>query len=169
MDLKKQLLQSHSKVNCDLVVNWVGDSQQKFDELFQLFLCKEERLVQVSSWPLSYCVEAYPVFIKKYYPILFAIIQKPNNHAAVNRHILRILQFVEIPKKYEGITMNFCFDFIQDITEKTGVKVFSLVILENLVKKYPEIKEELRIILETQLPHESAGVKNRGHKLLKKL
>jgi hypothetical protein len=168
MDLKNQLLQAHSKQNCDIIVNWVGNSQLRFDELFALFMCSDKRLVQVSSWPLSYCVEAYPFLIKKHIATFFKNLDKPFAHEAVKRHSLRILQFITIPKKYEGFVMNLCFNFIQDITEKPAAKVFSLIVLENLQKQYPEIKEELHLIIQTQMPFESAGFRSRGKKMLKR-
>jgi hypothetical protein len=169
MDLIAQLSRTHSKENCNLVVNWVGNNQKRFDELFALFLSNDKRLVQVSSWPLSYCVEAFPILIKKHFAAFIKNLDKPNQHEAVKRHTLRILQFIAIPKKYEGIVMNFCFNFIQDVAEKPSVKVFSMIVLENLQKQYPEIKEELHLILETQMPYESAGFKNRAKKMLKKV
>jgi hypothetical protein len=169
MELKKQLLQAHSKENCNYIVSWVGSNQKRFDELFALFMSDESRLVQTSSWPLSYCVEAFPNLIQKHFSSLIKNIQQQQQHDAVKRHTLRMLQFVEIPKKYQGQVMNMCFDFIQNISEKPGTKVFSLALLEKLAKLYPEIKAELRLIIETQIPHESAGFKSRAKKILGKL
>jgi hypothetical protein len=168
MDLKNQLLRAHSKENCNLVVDWIGNNQQRFDSLFAFFIGDDKRLIQVSSWPLSYCVEAYPFLIKKHIATFFKNLEQPFAHEAVKRHSLRILQFITIPKKYEGFVMNLCFNFIQDITEKPAAKVFSLIVLENLQKQYPEIKEELLLIVETQMPFESAGFRNRGKKMLKR-
>jgi hypothetical protein len=168
MDLKTQLLQAHSKENCNLIVAWVGNNQTRFDELFSLFISNEKRIVQMSSWPLSFCVEANPQFIQKYFDSLLKNIKRQEHHEAVKRHTLRMLQFVEIPKKYQGNVMNMCFDFIQDITEKPTTKVFSMVVLENLAKLYPEIKKELCLIIETQMPHESAGFKSRAKRILRR-
>jgi hypothetical protein len=168
MHLIPQLLQAHTKENCNLIVAWVGNNQKRFDELFACFLSDDKRLVQVSSWPLSFCVEAHPILIKKHFAAFIKNLDKPAQHEAVKRHSLRILQFVVIPKKYEGIVMNICFNFIQNIAEKPTTKVFSLVVLENLVKQYPEIKEELHLIIETQMPYESAGFKSRGKRILAK-
>jgi hypothetical protein len=166
MDLRTQLLKAHSKENCDLIVAYIGNNQNRFDDLFQLFMGNDKRIVQMSSWPLSYCVEAYPFLIEKKLTALIKNLEKPNQHEAVKRHTTRILQCIEIPKKLHGVVMNICFNYIQDITEKPATKVFSLTILENLAKQYPEIKAELYLILETQMPHESAGFKSRAKKIL---
>ncbi len=147
MDLLNQLRKAHTKENCNLIVAWVDDDQKKFDELFEIFLGNDKLLVQRSSWPLSYCVEVFPFIIKKHFDSFINNLDKPIQHEAVKRHSLRMLQFLDIPKKYEGIIMNKCFDFIQDIAEKPAVKVFSLIILERLQKRYPAIKEELQLII----------------------
>jgi hypothetical protein len=165
-NLKKTLLKAHSKENCDLIVRYVGKNQNRFDELFTIFISDDKRLVQMSSWPLSYCVEAYPFFIEKHFENLFENLKKQSNHDAVKRHTLRLLQFVTIPTKFHGEVMNSCFSFIQKIEEKPAVKVFSLVLLENLVKIYPEIKSELLLIIETNLPFETAGFISRARKIL---
>jgi hypothetical protein len=169
MELRIQLLKAHSKENCNIIVAWVGSNQKNFNELFALFMGNENRLVQMSSWPLSYCVEANPNLVQKHIASLLKNIKRQAQHEAVKRHTLRMLQFVEIPKKYQGVVMNMCFDFIQNIAEKPTTKVFSLAILENLIKLYPEITDELRLILETQIPYESAGFKSRAKKMLSKL
>ncbi len=37
MNLREEILKEHSKTQCTKIVDWVGDSQQRFDELFQFF------------------------------------------------------------------------------------------------------------------------------------
>jgi len=42
-------------------------------------------------------------------------------------------------------------------------------VLGNLAKYYPEIKTELQLIIEDQLPYQTAGYKSRANKVLKQL
>jgi hypothetical protein len=168
MNLRDEILKEHSRKNCDAIVAWVGKSQQRFDELFTLFTNDEYRVVQRSAWPMSYCVEAHPQFIKKYFGTLLKNIKKPNIPDAVKRNTLRLLQFVDIPEKYHGEIMNICFEIVQSMQEKPAVKMFSLVVLDKLANTYPEIKQELLLIIETQMPYESLAFKSRGKKILAK-
>ena len=87
MKLREEILKEHSKAQCTKIVKWVGSNQQRFDELFDLFLNDEYRVVQRAAWPVS----------------------------------------------------------------------------------YPEIKPELKLIIEDQLPHQSAGFKSRAKMVLKQL
>ena len=44
-----------------------------------------------------------------------------------------------------------------------------MTVLGNLAKQYPEIKAELKLLIEYQLLHQSAGFKSRAKKVLKDL
>ena len=42
-----------------------------------------------------------------------------------------------------------------------------MTVLGNLVKKYPEIKNELKYVIEEQFADQTAGFRSRGKKILK--
>ncbi len=168
MNLREEVIKKYNKAQCQTIVNWVGNDQQRFDELFALFVSNEYRVAQQSAWPMSYCVEAYPKLIKKHFATLIQNLQHPQLHNATKRNTIRILQYASIPKKYHGIVMNICFEFIQNVKEKPAVKAFSLTVLDNLSKEYPEIKPELNLIIQEQMLHETAAFISRGKKILKR-
>jgi hypothetical protein len=165
--LREEILKEHSKAQCTRIVNWVGTSQQRFDELFKLFLNDEYRVVQRSAWPVSYCVAAHPEFIKKHWSMLVKTLQKPNLHHAVKRNSVRFLQQTEIPEKYQGSIMDICFNYVASPTEPVATKAFSLTVLKNLSKQYPEILPEIKLLIEEQLPHQTAAFKSRAKMFLK--
>ena len=169
MKLREEILKEHSKAQCTKIVNWVGINQQRFDELFTLFLQDEYRVTQRASWPLSYCVSANPVFINKQWKSLINNLKKPDLHNAIKRNTIRLLQDIEIPEKYQGEIMNICFTYLESPTEALAVKAFSMTVLANLAKLYPEIKTELRLLIEDQYPNQTAGFKSRAKKVLKQL
>lgn len=161
-NLREEILKEHSKAQCSNIVNWVGSSQQRFDELFNLFLNDEYRVVQRAAWPVSYAVIAHPEFIKKHWSSLIKNLQKPNLHNAVKRNSIRLLQDIAIPKKYQGQIMDICFKYVESPTEAVAVKAFSLTVLNNLAKLYPEILPELKLLIEDQLPHQTAAFRSRA-------
>ncbi|MGB4845918.1 MAG: hypothetical protein WBP16_15740 [Ferruginibacter sp.] len=169
MNLKQEILKEHSKAQCTKIVNWIGSSQQRFDELFALFLNEEYRVTQRAGWPMSYCVIANPLFIKKHWKKLINNLKKPDLHDAVKRNSVRFLQKMEIPEKYRGDLMDICFKYLESPKEALAIKVFSMSVLGNLAKQYPEIKPELKLLIEEQLPNQSAGFKARAKKILKQL
>lgn len=167
MKLREEILKEHSRAQCTKIVNWVGSSQQRFDELFRLFLNDEYRVVQRAAWPVSYCVMAHPSLISKHWKKLLANVKKPNLHDAVKRNTVRLMQDINIPEKYHGEVMNLCFGYLESPTEPLAVKVFSMSVLAKLAEIYPGIKTELQLIIEDQLPHQTAGFKSRAKKILK--
>lgn len=167
MSLIQEILIEHSKTQCTKIVTWVGSSQQRFDELFTLFLQDEYRVTQRAAWPMSYCVIANPAFIKRHWEKLVDNLTKPNLHDGVKRNTVRFLQHIEIPEKYQGALMDICFRYLESPTEALAVKVFSMQVLGNLAKLYPEIKPELKLLIEEQLPNQTAGFKSRAKKILK--
>jgi hypothetical protein len=169
MKLREQILKEHSKANCNAIVQWIGNSQQRFNQLFDLFLKDEYRVVQRAAWPLSYAVMAHPEFIKKHFSKLLKNLDKPGIHNSVKRNTVRLMQDIQIPEKFHGQVMNICFDFISSPDEAVAVKAFALTILENLSKKYPEIRSELKTIIEDRWDYETAAFRARGKKILKGL
>ena len=169
MKLREEILKEHSKAQCSKIVNWVSGSQKRFDELFSLFIKDEYRVVQRAAWPVSYCVIAHPVFIKKNWKKLVDNLKKPTLHDSIKRNSVRFMQHIEIPEKYHGEVMDICFKFLESPTEALAIKVFSMTVLANLAKKYPEIVPELRILIEDQLPHQSIGFKSRAKRIFKGL
>jgi hypothetical protein len=169
MKLREQLLKEHSKANCLKVVRWVGDSPERFAELIKLFLQDEYRVVQLAAWPVSYVIEAHPALIKKHLLPLLKNLDRQDTHPAVRRNTIRLLQHVNIPEKFHGRVMHLCFEYISDPKEKAAVKAFSLTVLENLSRQYPEIKQELKAIIEDRWDSETPAFRSRAKKILKTL
>ncbi|RYY53087.1 MAG: hypothetical protein EOO09_19230 [Chitinophagaceae bacterium] len=166
MDLQQVLRNDHSKAGIDKVIRWVGDSQLRFDELFNLFTGQDNRLAQVSGWPVSYCTAAHPGFIGKHWKKLLANLDRPGIHDAIKRNTYRLLQDVPIPEKYQGEVMNRCFESILAPAEKPAIKAFALTVLDNLSSKWPEIRNELKTSIETLWEYESPAFRARARKIL---
>jgi hypothetical protein len=167
MDLRHKILSEHSRRQCDEIVAWVGDDQKRFDELFKLFLSHEYRIGQRSAWPVSYCVQENPSFISKHYQMLIRKMQESDQPDAVKRNGVRLLQYADIPEKYCGSVMDLCFQFVAAPDEAVAIKAFSLTVLGNLAKKYPDIVSEIKLLIEEQIGREKPAFKSRALKLLK--
>src|SRR5215467_217861 len=167
MDLRQTILAEHSKANCNKIVKWVGNSQERFDELFNLFLNSEYRVNQRAAWPISYCVIGHPEFISRHFSKLVKNLHKPGIHDSIKRNTVRLLQHIEIPKKFHGEIMDQCFNYLSSPDEPVAIKAFSLTILQNLSKQYPEIKHEIKLIIEARWEHETAAFHSRAKKFLK--
>lgn len=169
MDIREALLEEHSKSQCKKIVDHIGSNKKRFAELIRLFFGNEYRVTQRAGWPLSYCVREHPELITPFFGQLIDMLQKPGTHNAVTRNITRLLQDVQIPKRYHGSIMTICFEFISSPNAPIAVKAFSLTVLDNLSKEYPEIAPELKLIIEERWDQESPAFKSRAKRILKKL
>lgn len=169
MDLQKQILKEHSKANRDRITTYVGINKKRFADLIDVYLAGPYRVTQRAAWPLAYCVEQHPELISPHYKKLLAFVAKPNAPVAVKRNTMRLLQFVEVPKKFYGAVADIAFNFLNDKKETVAVQVFAMTVLSNLVKHEPALANELRTIIEDRLPFGTAGFRSRGVKILKGL
>ncbi len=169
MDIKTQLLVEHSRKNADLIIAYIGDDANRFSVLMDLFFNDEYRVVQRAAHVLSSVIEKYPQLIQPYFKKIIGYIGVENTPIAVQRNILRLLQFVEVPMQYHGQLIDICFNFILDPKAAIAVRAFSMYVANNIVKDYPELKSEFLLILESISPNEPPAIKSRLRKLLKSL
>ncbi|MDZ4709657.1 MAG: hypothetical protein SH818_14750 [Saprospiraceae bacterium] len=134
---------------------------------FNILFTREYRLVQRAAWPISFIIENHPGLIKKHLAAVTGALADKNLPDAVKRNLLRLLQNLIIPKKYCGKIADACFKFISNTEEKAAIKVFSISILEKISLSFPELKAELKLILETAYDHESPAFISRVRKILK--
>ncbi len=169
MDLKAAALKEHSKAQCNKIVKYVGNDPKKFAQLINVFLAGPYRVTQRISWPLSCCIEQNTTLIHPHLTKVLKYVQTPGVHDAVKRNVVRLLQFIDIPKRNQGVAADICLKFFGDNKESIAVRVFSMTVLGNLAKEIPELKNELVPLIEDQLPYASAAFVSRGRKLLKEL
>lgn len=168
MDLEQEILKEQSKSQAIKIAHYIGNKQERFDALMNIFFSGPYLPTQRAAWILSHCVDDHPHLLYPYVPALIDNLQN-DPPVAVKRNTVRVLQHMEIPEEKMGILAEQCFNFLNSAKEAIAVKVFSMTILGNIAKKFPELKQELILTIENQMPFGSAGFRNRGMKVLKEL
>lgn len=166
--LRSEILQKHSKAQTMHIVHQIGDDRAAFDELMQLFLHDEYRVVQRAAWVVSYCLEAHPEWAPDYLPDLLKNLKNPV-HDAVKRNTVKCLEFVAIPEELVGEAVNTLFQFLADPREPIAVRCYSMTALFNVCKHEPDLLEELRLTIEDMMPYATAGLRARGSGVLKEI
>ena len=169
MDLELEILKEHSRRQTVRIAGWIGNDDARFAALMKLFLSGEQRVVQRSSWIVSVCGEHHPALITPWLSKIVARAEETDVHNAVKRNSMRVLRFVEIPRRMQGKVANLCFDFLQDHAIPISVKAFSMTVLVNIAKNEPDLKHEIKLVIEQMLPYGSAGIRSRGGNVLKQL
>ena len=166
MYLEKLLAEEHSKRQCDRIVKYIGKDKDRFAELMRLFFKGEYRITQRAAWPLSNIVQLHPGLITPYFKPLLDNLDKKDLHVAVVRNTIRLLQDVDIPEKYHGRVMSRCFEYVGSPGTPIAVKAFALTVLSNLSVKYPEIRDELKLLIADQWEHATPAFRSRASKIL---
>lgn len=166
MSIRAALEKEHSKNQTLKIVKNIGADPARFAELIAIFLAGPYRITQRAAWPLSYCVEAHPELVVPHLSKLLAVMGQPDAPDAARRNIVRLLQFIDIPRRYHGKAATYCFALLADTQQPVAIRVFSMQVLANLSKYQPELQHELRLLIEDQLPFASAGFKARARTIL---
>ena len=166
MNIREELLKEHSLANARKIAAYASADDGNLQELFDSFTSNEYRVAQRAAWAVSQVADKNPQQIMPYIPILVSKLQEQGIHLAVVRNAVRILQQVEIPDTYHGEVMNACFRFVEDPETPVAIKAFSLTTLDNLSRQYPEIRQELKLIIENRWEHESAAFRARARRIL---
>jgi hypothetical protein len=165
--LKEQILQEHSRAQAIRLRDWVGSNVDRVSILIELFLEDEYRITQRIAWVIRFIYLKNPELLRPYFEQLVGLLRKPNLHNAVKRNILGLFEDIEIPNHLYDELVDLCFTFLADPQEAIVVRIFSMTILEKICKDIPELKNELKLIIEDHIEHGSAGFKHRGKKILK--
>ena len=168
MDLRTALLQEHSKAQAAKIAAYIGKDTQRFAQLMELFLHGEYRITQRAAWVVGQCALTHPTLIQPYLAVLISNLREPV-HDAVKRNTVRILQHIPIPEALWGELTDICFGFLTDAKTAIAIKVFSMTILLHIAQQMPDLKHELKLVIEEQLPHGSSGFISRAQKVLKAL
>ncbi len=166
MDIRAVLEADHSKPQMLSIAEYIGDQQERFDQLIHIFLHDEPVITQRAAWAVNHCCDQHPQLIDKHVVTLWKNLEKPQ-HSAIRRNTLRIFTTYPLPPEVEGMAATLCFDYLADPNEKIAVRAHSILILYQLSKKEPDLIPELILLLEEIMPHASAGIRSRARKVLK--
>lgn len=170
MDLESEILREHSKQNMVRIARWVGTDSARFKQLMELFLHGDYRTTQLAAWVVSYyCVEWHPQLARPWLKPMLKRMQEPGVHDAVKRSVLRILQFVDIPRSLQGSVATVCFGYLQSPDTPIAVRVFSMTVLARIAEQQPDLRNELKLVIQQMLPYGGAAIRARARNVLKKL
>ncbi|MGB1247852.1 MAG: hypothetical protein ACPG4Z_03140 [Chitinophagales bacterium] len=168
MNLREEILAECSKEQWKKLSDWIGKDEARFADLMDLFFAGEYRVSQRSANVVAYCFDKHAFLLTPYLSKMVDYLENPP-HVSVTRNTVRILQNVDLPQELIGKAANLCFDFLAKHETPIAIKAFSMTILANICVQEPDLKNELILLIEEQMPYGSAGFKSRGRKTLEKL
>jgi hypothetical protein len=167
--MRELLTKKASRVNSYQVVEMVGEDYELYKELIGLILENVSPISEKAAWAMNHCFENEVGFFEDYFSEMTQVFAETNYSDSIKRNIVRVFQFIDIPEQFQASIINSCFALVTNKKSAIAVKAFSLGVLEKMVKLYPELKNELVVVIEDLLPKASSGLKNRGQHILRRL
>lgn len=169
MNLSEHLNQQKTKERIAQIIQFVGTNETRFHELISLFFEGNNRISHTASWAVIHLAEKNPQLIDSYHQKLVDLLADQKNPVGVRRNIARLYQTCVIPSTIEGKLFDVGIKLIIDPKEPIAIKAYSMTVCERIANRYPELNPELKYAIEATLTHASAGVKNRGQKILNRI
>lgn len=143
---------------------------QLLGELVDCALDKDHLLSSRAMWVLGHCSDSDYNSIKIYHDRLIQNLENPGLHNGVIRNTLRLYQKHPVPEKHHAFLLDTCYGYIKDPSEAIAVRAFAMTIVFSISKPYPELLDELSMVL--RHPHtdeESPGIRSRSRNILKEI
>ena len=168
MDFKSLLTNIPSGFEKEVYIREIGDSQVAFKELLDLAVYEKDPLAWRAAWILDGCSEFNPLIARG--SISLIIKKLPGiKSTSVIRSLLRLMCRYEIPEDDQGMLIDRCFSYMVSELFPVAVKVHAMQIIYNHAMIYPELKSELKTVIEDQIINNSVGFRSRGKRIIRQL
>lgn len=128
----------------------------------------DEQLANKASWVLSHAMDLRNPLIPEILNDLIPI-WKATSYKAVKRNTIRALAMSELNDNQLGLLIDECFASVSNPSEAIAVRAFSIDVLLQAYKKYPELGDEIVAVCRIGLIEASAGMKNKCTKVIEQI
>jgi hypothetical protein len=112
-----------------------------------------------AAWVIHHFSNKHPQQIQKYADKYIEILPKIERDGHI-REIISTLINLELTEEQESELFDICYEFIQSNKRQSSVRGISFRFMMRLAERYPELKEEIRIIFENIKDYISPGIRN---------
>jgi len=166
---KEEILRLRSPQQWAMLIEELESDSKLFEDLIKFAFDPDETLSFRASWIMDKAVEKHPDILSQQHIDIISDQVIGHFNFSVTRACLRLLSREKLTVKNLGRLTNQCFNWLVASSTPIAVKVHAMQLLYRVALLEPDFKNELKLIIEEQLPHGSAGFKSRGKKILKLL
>ncbi len=166
--IEEILLDFKSNRNYKYSANLIAQNKMFIKDLLRYCLTVKYPYPQYSSWLLSHVAENHlELVLQFHFKIIdtFLCCQDPS----AQRNLSNVL--TKLPKidYREGELLDTYFSFLTNSESKVALKVYSMYQIVPFLKDYPELKSELKSIVEARMQKETPAFTAAGRKVLKQI
>lgn len=163
--LREFVIYQNGKEHIDKVADYIGPDADRFAQLVQIICENKPKYAQKATWVMEHCCDRFSFLVDPHIDELLAVIQQPG-HQGVRRGVMRSLESRPMNDDQAGLALEIAFNFLEAADENVAIKVYAMGMILNLSKDYPELRQELKLHIEAQLPFQSAAFKSKAARVL---
>lgn len=164
-ELESSLLKSTPAIR-KIWVSTIIDQNIKIEQLAGLLKCEHKIAIRF-LWLLSEIGMESPVTLHKALPHVLNLCDQIN--PVYKQSFANYWLIAGIPPEQENTAIDLCFQWLLSGEANITIKSRSIWVLQKLCKKYPELKNELKIVIEDLADNYSKDFEKRVRKVLKEL
>ncbi len=153
MNLREELLKDRSAKHILKIVAYIGNNPSRFRELIKIYFSNEDKAADRAAWVVGKCADEHPGLPAPHVSAIIRHLTKKNLPDAIKRNGYRVLQFQDIPEAAKGSLLEQCYAVILSQHEAIAVRVFALSTAYTISKDFPELLQELILVLNDILSH----------------
>lgn len=156
--METQLEYILTNYNKAAMISHIAAHPQCFDELITYALSDKQPYSWRAAWLLWSCMQENDQRLHGHISQLIdAIPSKRDEH---QRELFKILHKMELNEESEGMLFNLCTSIWEKIQKKPSVRYNAFKIIVKIVKRYPELSNEIEYLVDEQYLHSlSSGTK----------
>ncbi len=159
MELESLLNCHSSRKMVDAGVDVVLAQPAKRIELIDIALSDNQPMAWHACWVMNHAADKDKTIFSSAIPRLIEFLPNVTSESQ-KREILRTISKHIIPEDYEVQVYDYCLELMKSKNEAIGIKGHCLTILKKMIKKYPDLEDEVRLTLTEILPYiQSLGLK----------
>lgn len=152
----KKNLQKSSKVIINKMVDYLIENPEELRSLFDL-IYEDVKESWRAAWVLSTLAEKRPDMLKKYAKEIISkipIMNPQKTEAALNSKaaFIKVLTIIEFDYEECGLVYDECLNCLYGKHISSYQKYISIILLQKIVKQFPEAKPELISVIQDVLP-----------------
>ena len=160
-----QLEAEASRANTDFIANWASTNAERIADLVDIALNADGQTAARALWALEKVAAAHHNILLPHIPALVAALPR-FTFSGMRRIACKILMLTDVPQKFDGPIVDFCFRMLETPDEPIGVKANCMSLIASRLADYPELKSELKAIVADILTNiQSSGFKVRAKHL----
>lgn len=156
MNLREGLVSRLAEFNARAWAKKIVGNEALRRELFDCLFDGPPEVGSRAAWVLSHAHDLDPAVIRNKENKLIGLLKNKRLPHGITRNILRIYQEQPVPEKHSAFMLDTCYAFLKDLSEPIAIRAFSITVLFNISKHYPELLRELSAVLQSTAQHEEA-------------